>query len=196
MLVTLEGIDGAGKTTVREELSDEFPDAVFTREPTESWLGDAVKRSIGDDDSDPLTDLFLFVADHADHIRRVIEPALEDDRLVICDRYIDSRFAYQSVALEGREGIDDPTEWIRGLHEGWTVVPDLTLLLDIDPETAVERLGGEDERIKFERVEYLREVRENYLELAEASDRFVVVDAERDSETVTRDCVEVLESCM
>ncbi len=97
MLVTLEGLDGSGKTTVWESLQDRFSDAVFTREPTDdSWYGDAVYRSIEDDDADPLAELFLYTADHAAHLSRVIEPALERGDLVISDRYSDSRFAYQA----------------------------------------------------------------------------------------------------
>src|SRR6056297_435606 len=101
MLITLEGIDGSGKTTVWEALQAEFPDATFTSEPTDSWYGEAVYRSIGDDDADPLAELFLYTADHADHLSRVIEPALERGDLVISDRYSDSRFAYQGATLEG-----------------------------------------------------------------------------------------------
>lgn len=188
MLVTVEGIDGAGKSTVVERMKDEV-DAVFTHEPTDSWLGDAVRRSINDDESVPLADLFLFVSDHADHVERVIEPKLADGEVVVCDRYIDSRYAYQGATLSERdeEVFDDALEWVCGLHEGWTVVPDLTLLLDIPPEDAVERLDRET--MKFERVEFLREVRKNYMRLAE-EDRFVVVDATQGIDEVVERCVE------
>ncbi|MFT4885297.1 MAG: dTMP kinase, partial [Natronomonas sp.] len=69
MLITLEGLDGSGKSTVAEALQDVLPEAetVFTREPTESWYGEAVNRSIDDDEADPLAELFLYTADHADH---------------------------------------------------------------------------------------------------------------------------------
>ena len=188
MLVTVEGIDGAGKSTVVEGMRDEL-DAVFTREPTGSWLGDAVRRSINDDESVPLADFFLFVADHADHVEHTIKPALSDDELVVCDRYIDSRYAYQGATLSERdeEVFDNALDWVRGLHEGWTVVPDLTLLLDIPPEEAVERLDRET--MKFERVEFLREVRENYMKLAE-EERFVVIDATSDADAVVERCIE------
>jgi len=98
MLVTLEGLDGSGKTTVWEALRERYPEATFTREPTDdSWYGEAVYRSIEDDDADPLAELFLYTADHADHLSRVIEPALERGDLVVSDRYSDSRFAYQGA---------------------------------------------------------------------------------------------------
>ncbi|SER72164.1 dTMP kinase [Natrinema salaciae] len=178
MLVTLEGLDGSGKTTVWEALHDRYPDAVFTREPTnDSWYGDAVYRSIEDDDADPLAELFLYTADHADHLSRLIEPALERGDLVISDRYSDSRFAYQGASLESATGhdIDDPLEYVVDVHRPFSIEPDLTIYLDVDPETAATRAGTTN---KFERAEYLSSVRENYERLIERDpDRFVRVDA-------------------
>ncbi len=195
MLVTLEGIDGAGKSTVVERMRDDNDiEAVFTHEPTDSWLGDAVERSVKDDDSVPLADLFLFVADHADHIERVVKPALDDGEVVVCDRYVDSRYAYQGATLAERDEdvFEDALGWVRSLHEGWTVVPDLTLLLDLPPDEAVRRLDGGG--MKFERAEFLGRVRQNYLRLADEEKRFVVVDATRSADEVVGRCVEEVES--
>ena len=116
MLITVEGLDGSGKTTVWESLQETYPDAVFTREPTASWYGEAVNRSINADDADPLAELFLYTADHADHLSRVVRPALADDELVISDRYSDSRYAYQGATLAD-SAIDDPIEYVRSIHE-------------------------------------------------------------------------------
>jgi len=189
MFVTVEGIDGAGKTTVVEAMRDEFGDATFTHEPTESWLGDAVERAVGDDDSEPLTDLFLFAADHADHLRRVVRPALKEDAFLVCDRYVDSRYAYQGATLADRLGVDDALAWVRDVHEPWTVYPDLTLLLDVPVETALARKEAGD---KYERAEFLRDVAENYRRLAEKEERFVVIDASQDAGGVAEDCVETV----
>ena len=177
-LVTLEGLDGSGKTTVWESLRGALPDATFTREPTDSWYGDAVYRSVDDDDADPLAELFLYTADHADHLSRVVRPALASGRLVVSDRYSDSRFAYQAASLDAADaGVDRPLTYIRELHDAFSRPPDLTLYLDVDPETAAERSGGTN---KFERAEYLTRVRENYERLIEAEpERFVRVDAAR-----------------
>ena len=181
MLVTLEGLDGSGKTTVWESLQETYPDAVFTREPTESWYGDAVYRSINADDADPLAELFLYTADHADHLSRVVRPALADGDLVISDRYSDSRYAYQGATLAGGE-IDDPLAYVRSIHEPFTRRPDHTIYLDIDPETAAERSGGTN---KFERAEYLRQVRDNYERLIDADpERFIRIDAGQSPEAV------------
>lgn len=180
MLVTLEGLDGSGKTTVAEALRESRPEATFTREPTASWYGDAVRRSIGDDDADPVAEFFLYTADHADHLRRVVRPALDRGALVVSDRYVDSRYAYQGVSLEGV--VDRPLEYVRGVHEPFTREPDATIYLDVDPETAAARAGATN---KFERTDFLAAVRSNYERLIEHEpERFVRIDATRPPETV------------
>ena len=180
MLITLEGIDGSGKSTVAAALRETHPGAVHTREPTGSWYGDAVRRSIDDDDADSLAELFLYTADHADHLSRVVRPALDRGEAVVSDRYSDSRYAYQGVALSGV--LDRPMEYVRAVHGPWTRAPDATLYLDVDPETGAERSGGTN---KFECVDFLRQVRENYERLVEAEpDRFVRIDAARPPDEV------------
>jgi dTMP kinase len=188
MLVTLEGLDGAGKTTVWEALHDVYPDAVFTREPTETWYGEAVRTSLSDDDADPLAELFLYTADHAAHLANTVRPALEDDRLVIADRYSDSRYAYQGASLTGV--VDRPVEYVRGIHLPFTVEPDLTIYLDVDPETAVSRADADD---KFERAEHLQAVRDNYHDLIDlAPTRWERVDATQAPEDVLAAVEEIL----
>ena len=183
MLITLEGLDGSGKTTVWEALHDVYPNAVFTREPTDSWYGDAVYRSIGDEDADPLAELFLYTADHADHLANTVRPALHDGELVVSDRYSDSRFAYQAASLAASDiDIARPMEYIRGVHSAFSRPPDATIYLDLDARTAAERSGRTD---KYERDGYLSAVRENYERLVEAEpERFVRVDATRSPEEV------------
>ena len=183
MLITLEGLDGSGKSSACEALQTAAvvpDDAVFTREPTETWYGDAVNRSIADDDADPLAELFLYTADHAAHLADTVRPALADDRLVISDRYSDSRFAYQGATLGDR--FDDALGFVQGIHEPWTREPDATIYLDVDPETAAERSGATN---KFETVAALEPVRENYERLiADDPDRFVRIDATQSQATV------------
>ena len=192
MLVTLEGLDGSGKTTVWEALHDVYPDATFTREPTESWYGDAVRRSIADDEADPIAELFLYTADHADHLESTIRPAVDRDELVISDRYYDSRFAYQGASLEG--SVTRPVEYIRGIHQAFSIDPDLTIYLDVDPGTAVRR---SDAANKFERERYLSAVRDNYEQLVENEPgRFVRIDATQAPETVLDRVETVLENVL
>lgn len=179
MLITLEGIDGSGKTTVWEALQDSH-DAVFTREPTDSWYGEAVARSISNPEADPLAELFLYTADHAAHLSNTVHPALDAGNVVISDRYSDSRYAYQGAALEGI--VKRPMEYVRGIHQPWTYPPDLTFYFDVDPETGTARSGAND---KFEQADYLADVRANYETLiGYEPERFVRIDATQPPEGV------------
>jgi len=190
MLLTLEGLDGSGKTSCWEALRESDLGATFTREPTNSWYGDAVRQSINDDDADPLAELFLYTADHADHVTNTIEPALAAGGTVISDRYSDSRYAYQGATLADR--FDDPMGFVQEIHQPWTRPPDLTIYLDVDPETAADRSGATN---KFETASYLEEVRENYESLIAADpDRFVRVDATQPQETVQERVGEIVEN--
>ena len=157
MLVTLEGIDGTGKSTLllalKESLADLDP--VFTREPGATWVGESVRRAIAEQ-IDPITEATLFVADHAAHLATVVRPALAAGKLVISDRYSDSRFAYQSVTLDGV--IPEPDRWLRAMHNGWSIVPDKTILLVIPVDDALARLATKSGREHFERREILEKV--------------------------------------
>ncbi len=181
MLVTLEGLDGSGKTTAWEALqADDAVDATFTREPTDSWYGEAVQRSIDDDGADPLAELFLYTADHAAHLSQTVRPALDRGELVISDRYSDSRYAYQGATLDGI--VPDSMAFVQRIHEPWTRPPDATIYLDVDPETAAERSGATN---KFETADYLAEVQANYERLVEAAPRrFHRIDATQSPEDV------------
>ncbi len=191
-LITLEGIDGAGKSTVLDFLRNHpvFGKAVFTREPTTNWTGEAVERAIHSD-TDPMAELLLFTADHADHISRVIRPTMREGRNVISDRYSDSRIAYQTVTLQGI--LEDPAQWIKKLHHGWTIEPDLTLLLDLDPAIAVSRCNTREVQTKFEKIDFLNKVRENFLKLAgKEPERFCVIDASQNVDDVKKQITEAL----
>ena len=191
MLVTLEGLDGSGKTTCWEALRDAdlFSDATFTREPTETWYGDAVRQSIADNEADPLAELFLYTADHAAHVSNTIRPALDRGNVVVSDRYSDSRYAYQGATLAGR--FDDALAFVREIHEPWTQPPDLTFYLDVDPDTGARRSGATN---KFETASYLEDVAANYERLMEADpDRFVRIDATQSQEAVHEAAITAIE---
>ena len=189
MLITLEGLDGSGKSTVWEALHDTYPDATFTHEPTDTWYGEAVDRSVADDDADSVAELFLYTADHAAHLSETVRPALEDGKVVVSDRYSDSRYAYQAVSIEGR--VKRPLEYIRGVHQPWTRPPDATLYFDVDPETGAARSGATN---KFEQAAFLSRVQSNYERLRDAEpERFVTIDATRSPEAVIDSAVDVVE---
>jgi dTMP kinase len=186
LLITIEGIDGSGKSTLvsalRESLKDLDP--VFTREPGSTWIGGAVRRAIAER-VDPVTEALLFVADHAAHLETVVRPALDAGKMVISDRYTDSRYAYQGEMLEGK--IPDPPGWLRALHNGWTVIPDRTFLLLIPVEEALQRLPGDKRREHFEDGPFLEKVQQNYITLAEAEPaRFLLLDALLDAGEIHR----------
>lgn len=186
LLITLEGIDGSGKSTLCHSLGPLLMDLdpVFTREPGATWVGEAVRRAIAEQ-IDPVTEATLFVADHAAHLAKVVRPALEAGRLVISDRYSDSRYAYQSVTLEGV--INSPEEWLRSMHNGWSILPDRTFLFTLPIEEALTRLKPQDEREHFERRDVLEKVQNNYFAFARAEPtRFVVVDAMKEKEEISR----------
>ncbi|MCL7413148.1 MAG: dTMP kinase [ANME-2 cluster archaeon] len=179
-LITLEGIDGSGKSTIMKSLKHYFKgknDVLFTREPTREWTGEAVNRAIKEE-TDPLAELFLFVADHANHLTKTIRPGIANNMTVISDRYSDSRYAYQGATLKGI--IEQPLEWVMEIHKGWTIVPDLTILFDVSPEIAVSRVGTRDYQTKFEKINFLEQVRSNYHTLVDMqTDRFIVVNADQ-----------------
>ncbi len=186
MLITLEGIDGSGKSTLHDALREPLSelDPVFTREPGATWVGDSVRRAIAEQ-IDPVTEATLFVADHAAHLAKVIRPALAEGRLVISDRYSDSRYAYQSVTLRGI--IPDPEGWLRAMHNGWSVIPDKTFLCVLPVEEALARLKPDGQREHFERHEVLENVQNNYLSYAKAEPpRFVIVDAMLEREIIAK----------
>ncbi|TGC09719.1 dTMP kinase [Methanolobus halotolerans] len=193
-LITLEGIDGSGKSTIARRLSSHpgFSDFVFTREPTGSWIGEAVDHAIHSD-TDHLAELLLFAADHAEHISKLIRPSLESGRNIVSDRYSASRYAYQGMTLSGR--FDDPLGWVRDMHRGWTIEPDLTILFDVDPETAVARCGSRGDKTKFEKIGFLTGVRENYLRLAEeSSESFIIINAGKSMDDNEAEVIDIISS--
>ena len=186
LLITIEGIDGTGKSTLLTALKSQLADLdpIFTREPGATWVGEAVRRAIAEQ-IDPITEASLFVADHAAHLSSLVRPALSKGRLVISDRYSDSRFAYQSVTLKGI--VPDPEGWLRAMHDGWTIVPDRTFLLVLSIDDALTRLADKSGREHFEKREVLEAVQNNYLTYARAEpSRFVIVDAAKEKEELAK----------
>src|SRR3990172_594249 len=180
-LITVEGVEGSGKTTqcrlLAEWLRGQGHRVSETSEPDGSPIGAAGRAIFEQDGLPPLTEALLFMAPPPPHVAQVITPALNAGDIVVLDRYADATLAYQG---HGR-GLDLQT--IRELNALATggVVPDLTLLLDLDPGVGLERLGGRA-RDAFERLDlaFHEKVRQGYLELArEEKNRIVVLDAQQ-----------------
>lgn len=191
MFVSLEGIDGSGKSTQARLLAEALgPETLLIREPGGTVAAERIRKLLADGsvELDPLAELLLFCAARADLVARVIRPALEAGREVVSDRFADSTVAYQGSARELGAGrvinlVDTATEGL------W---PDLTVLLRVDPEAALARAEGGD-RFEAEGLEFQRRVAEAYEEIAiVAADRVVVIDGEGSVEEVHRRVVEAV----
>ncbi|MEV8456842.1 dTMP kinase [Streptomyces sp. NPDC052095] len=187
--IALEGGDGAGKSTQAEALGDwiraKGHEVVVTREPGATPVGKRLRSILLDVSSAGLSnraEALLYAADRAEHIDSVVRPALERGAIVISDRYIDSSVAYQGA---GRDF--SPTEIAR--ISRWAtdgLVPHLTVLLDVDPETARERFTEAPDRLESEPPEFHARVRSAFLTLAAADPtRYLVVDAGQEPEAIT-----------
>lgn len=186
IFITFEGGDGAGKSTQADLLSswieDRGEEVVRTREPGGTRLGRGLRELLlhgGDEigEVDPRAEALLYAADRAQHIAKVVEPALARRAVVVQDRYIDSSLAYQGAGrVLDVEDVRRISEWATG-----GLRPNLTVLLDIDPDTAAERRrlrGGKADRLESENREFHRAVRAGFLALAAAEpDRYLVLDA-------------------
>jgi dTMP kinase len=181
-LVTLEGIDGSGKSSLARALHADLRargiDAVLTREPTGTWLGEAVKRSLRED-GDALAEAFLFLADHAAHAAQVRD-WLAQGQVVVSDRWGESCLAYQAASLEPvlRPLGLDPLPWLEAAQAPVQLTPACCLLLDVVPERALARIEGREDRVKFEQPGFLERVRAHYLALAKRHAWIQVLDAE------------------
>jgi dTMP kinase len=202
--ITLEGPEGSGKTTASRHLAEWLRGrgtaAVLTHEPGGTPLGDEIRRIVlhmrgMSDDLDPRADALLYAAGRAQHVARVIRPALERGEWVVCARYTDSSLAYQGAGYG-----NDPVE-LRRLQDFATIGlrPDLTLLLDVPVEVGLERTRKRAEWNRFEdtqAVAFFEQVRAAYLRLAdEEPERIKVVDGSRsvaDADAAIRLIVEPL----
>ena len=197
MLITFEGIEGCGKSTQARMLHDWIREngqnALLSREPGSSFLGEklrAILLSQESGDISPLSELFLYLADRAEHVQQVVEPALQENQIVIIDRYVDSTLVYQGY---GR-GFELPFLQQLNARASCHVWPTLTFLLDLPPEQGLKRaksrnvenaLEIEEGRFESESWKFHSKIRNGYLELAKQEEnRFVVLDALEPVETV------------
>lgn len=186
MFITLEGPEGAGKSSILPALSDLISsrfgkEVVPTREPGSGELGARIRSVLLDGAGmPPESELFLFLADRANHVKSVVRPALESRRVVLCDRHADSTLVYQSFA----RGLDEA--FVRRANAFATagLQPDLTLLFDLDPTVGLARLSRPD-RLDREPIEFHERVRAGFLRLAaEEPGRCKVLDASQPRESV------------
>jgi dTMP kinase len=191
-LITFEGIEGAGKTTLAQHLADwlraQGIPVQLTREPGGSTLGAHLRPILLNEPLDAWAELFLFLADRRQHTLQVILPALEQGVWVLCDRYADSTLVYQGY---GR-GLD--TELIRRLNALATsdLTPDLTVLIDLPVEDALARANAPN-RFEAETLAFHNRIRAGYLQLAHAEPRrFLVLDGRQPLETLQAALLQVV----
>ena len=183
--IVFEGGEGAGKSTQSAALADYLQarghEVLCTREPGGTPAAEAIRAVLLDPANAGLDDraeALLFAAARGDHAARVIRPALERGDIVISDRYLDSSVAYQGVARGlGAERVAELSLWATG-----GLVPDLTIVLDVDPALGLARVVGPD-RLESEPLEWHARVRQGFLDIAAAApDRYLVLDGSRPAE--------------
>ena len=184
--ITLEGVEGSGKTTQAQRLAEALgPDVVLTREPGGTPIAERIRDIfLTSDGITAMTELLLIAAARAQHVDELIRPALEKNKIVICDRFTDATVAYQGY----RGGID--LALIHHLNRVATggLTPDLTFILDLSPEIGLQRRQSSEtyrDRLEREPLERHRKVREGYLSAAKAApDRVKRIDAAQSADTV------------
>ena len=197
LFITLEGIEGSGKSTnikvINNYLNDKNINYINTREPGGSEVGDQLRNILLNTEKklSNQTELLLMLADRVNHIETLIQPNLEKGITVISDRFMDSSYAYQGG---GREmGLDTISKIIDGLN---IIKPNLTLLFDLPVEMALERARKRSKLDRFESEDYdfHQRIRETYLFLAEEdSERIKIIDASKDIEEVESQVRKILE---
>jgi dTMP kinase len=205
--ITFEGGDGSGKTTQLKALESHLiarsKSCIATREPGGTSLGRLIRQALLEVSNQPITspaELFLYLADRAQHMQEVILPALEEGKVVLCDRHTDSTLAYQGY---GR-GID--LGLLRRLNDiaSRGIRPDLTLLFDCPVEIGLSRtaqrqsqastIRSREDRFERERIEFHEKVRKGFLELAQAEpQRFRIIDAARSAAEVGQEIMDIID---
>ena len=182
--IVFEGIDGTGKSTVArlvsEKLRESGKDCVLTMEPSDSWIGDAVRRA-NENGTDDLAEALLFMADRAEHTKQ-IEAMLNEGTWVVCDRYYASTLAYQTATLGNR--LEEPMQWLWNINQRIIRIPDVTYYFVLEVEKALDRMSDRPGRSKFEKLDFLRQVDANYRKVEAMDDSFHRVDADRSLENV------------
>ena len=196
MFISLEGSEGAGKSSLIESLIQSLKDAnkefVFSKEPGATEEGKSIRKILLDKsiDLDPYAETFLLLADRSQHVKKIIYPAIDKGIHVLTDRYIDSTYAYQGA---GRGINEDVLNYLFKMLN--FPIPDLTIFLDIPVIEGLERVQrrGEMDRFEKEEITFFERIRESYLFRAKQEpERFFIIDARKPQDEVhklARDCI-------
>ncbi len=197
--LTIEGVEGVGKSTnietIKTFLQHQGIDFIVTREPGGTELAESIREVLlanRNEKMSELCELLLVFAARAQHIKAVIEPALNSGKWVLCDRFTDATYAYQGGGRGlNKQAIAELENMVQG-----ALRPDLTIILDLDPEVGLARANqrGELDRFEKEELEFFSRVRQAYLDIAaDAPERCIVIDAGRDLSLVKQDLTSALE---
>lgn len=201
MFITFEGVEGCGKSSVLsyviEELRKQGFDIISTREPGGIKISEDIRNILlekKNTNMDTRTEALLFAASRRQHLVEKIWPALKENKIVLCDRFIDSSLAYQGGG--DNLGVDEVLKI--NLFATENTFPDLTILFDIDPLQGLERINKnknrEINRLDLKEIDFYNTIRKTYLDLAKKyNDRFVVIDASKDFETVKNNVLNILQ---
>jgi dTMP kinase len=197
MLISLEGIDGSGTTSVTNVIANNHENIIQTQEPTDTRFGEMTRDVISSEsNTHAFTDFFFFMGDRIHNVENIIMPALEDNTSVVCDRYVDSTYAYQPITLADESEFDEARSfgYVKQINQAVTIEPDITLLLDVSPETAQKRVSTEKIDKYEESIEFQKRVRGRYKRLCNRTERMHMIDASQSLESVYNDCINVIET--
>ena len=183
LFISIEGPDGSGKSTqienIRKFFEEKNIEIVFTREPGGTAIGERIREIILDNsfkEMDSMTEAMLYAASRAQHVAQVIRPALEQGKVVVCDRFVDSSLAYQGYGRRLGESVQIINSYAVG-----DCMPDITFLMKVDPNVGKHRIQenrGTQDRLEHEKLAFHRQVYKGYLELEKKyPDRIVGIDA-------------------
>jgi len=186
LFISFEGGEGAGKTTLIDSLHKKLVDlgyqVIKTYEPGGTEIGNKIREALlFSADISPLCELALFLASRAEHVTKVIKPAIDEGKIVLCDRFSDSTVAYQGIARGlGKKKVEDLCQTFSN-----NLNPDITFYLDIDPKLGLQRIGNiEKDRIESEKINFHTTVRKAFLQLSEECKRIHVLNAVEEKQKV------------
>jgi dTMP kinase len=198
MFISFEGIEGSGKSSLIKNLKNYYKnhalDVFFTKEPGGTELGEKIREILLDPTSeiDPSSELFLLMADRVHHVKNKINPNLNENKIVFCDRYIDSTIAYQG----GGRDLDDKD--IEGMIKMLKLpIPDLTILLDVPVETGLMRAKERSELDRFEKedIDFHKKIRQSYLNIQKKyPDRIIIFNASMNENDVFEEVLNYIKS--
>ena len=196
IFITFEGPDGAGKTTILSMVANHFKEAMVTREPGGIDIAEQIRKVILNKENtamDPRTEALLYAAARRQHLIEKVKPALEEEKMVLCDRFVDSSLAYQGYA----RGLGIDEVWSINQFAIEDLMPQLTIYFDIEPELGLKRINKNKEReinrLDLENLEFHQKVRDGYYLLMERfPDRIVRIDASGTVEEVYEQTVKMI----